>query len=139
VSLTRESPATRLGRSGDPTGLNLGRRICGAGAGGTDQRFHPTAKRALNVVGIVRAAPTEAKRHWRFGSPWDRFVKTPEHSQRSDRAGLTFELSGRHRQGAWAARRMICMTASRPKRLAGGGPLERRVRPHFRYLSRTGP
>ena len=44
--------------------------------------------------------------------------------------GLTFELSGRHRQGAWAASPMISTTGSRPKRLAGGGPLERRVRRH---------
>jgi hypothetical protein len=42
--------------------------------------------------------------------------------------GLTFELSGHHRQGAWAARRMIGLSASRPKGLAGGGPLERPVR-----------
>jgi hypothetical protein len=41
---------------------------------------------------------------------------------------LTFELSGRHRQGAWAARPTMCTAASRPKCLAGGGPLERRVR-----------
>jgi hypothetical protein len=44
--------------------------------------------------------------------------------------GLTFELSGRHRQGSWAARRMIFLTASRPKGLVGGGPLERKVRRH---------
>jgi hypothetical protein len=43
---------------------------------------------------------------------------------------VTFELSGPHRQGAWAARLMIDGTALRPKRLAGEGPLERRVRPH---------
>jgi hypothetical protein len=36
------------------------------------------------------------------------------------------------RQGAWAARPMIATTASRPKCLAGGGPLERRVRPSHR-------
>ena len=41
---------------------------------------------------------------------------------------LTFELSGRNRQGAWAASPMISTTGSRPKCLAGGGPLERRVR-----------
>ena len=45
--------------------------------------------------------------------------------------GLTFELSGRHRRGAWAARPMIDNTVSRPKCLAGGGPLERRVRPRL--------
>lgn len=53
------------------------------------------------------------------------------HSRRSE-AVVTFELSGRSRRGAWAARPMISMTASRPKCLAGGGPLERRVRPHTR-------
>ena len=45
--------------------------------------------------------------------------------------GLTFELSGHHRRGAWAARRMMILAGSRPKCLAGGGPLERRVRPHI--------
>ena len=44
---------------------------------------------------------------------------------------LTFELSGPRRVGAWAARRRISWRASRPKRQAGGGPLERRVRQHF--------
>ena len=44
--------------------------------------------------------------------------------------GLTFELSGRRRVGAWAARRKITWEASRPKCQAGGGPLERRVRRH---------
>jgi hypothetical protein len=129
VSLTCESPATRRRRAGGAVSAGRDRRICGAGACGTDQRFHPHAKRALNVVGIVRAPPTEAKRHWRFRWPWDSCPETPEHDQRSDRAGLTFELSGRHRQGAWAARRMMCLSAARPKCLAGGGPLERRVRP----------
>jgi hypothetical protein len=43
---------------------------------------------------------------------------------------LTFELSGRHRQGAWAARCMMnAVGSARPRCLAGGGPLERRVRP----------
>jgi hypothetical protein len=42
--------------------------------------------------------------------------------------GLTFELSGGRREGAWAARRMMTLAASRPKRLAGGRPLERGVR-----------
>jgi hypothetical protein len=45
--------------------------------------------------------------------------------------GLTFELSGRHRQGALAARRMIGLSASRPRCPAGGGPLEQRVRRRF--------
>jgi hypothetical protein len=44
--------------------------------------------------------------------------------------GLTFELSGPRREGAWPARRMMALAGSRAKRLAGGGPLERRVRPH---------
>ena len=44
--------------------------------------------------------------------------------------GLTFELSGPRRVGAWAARRMMTLDGSRPKCQAGGGPLERRVRPH---------
>jgi hypothetical protein len=44
------------------------------------------------------------------------------------RCCLTLELRGRSRRGALAARRMICLSASRPRRLAGGGPFERRVR-----------
>jgi hypothetical protein len=44
--------------------------------------------------------------------------------------GLTFELSGGRRRGAWAARPMMTLAGSRPKCLAGGRPLERRVRPH---------
>jgi hypothetical protein len=44
---------------------------------------------------------------------------------------LTFELSGRHRQGAWPAQRMMTLAVARAKRLAGGGPLERRVRHHL--------
>ena len=43
--------------------------------------------------------------------------------------GLTFELSGRRREGAWPARRMMTLAGARAKWLAGGGPLERRVRP----------
>ena len=35
---------------------------------------------------------------------------------------LTFELRGRRREGAWAARRSISLSASLPKGLAGGGP-----------------
>jgi hypothetical protein len=42
--------------------------------------------------------------------------------------GLTFELSGRHRIGAWPAKRMMTLAGSRAKCQAGGGPLERRVR-----------
>ena len=34
-------------------------------------------------------------------------------------------------EGAWAAKRRINHSASRPKRLAGAGPVERRVRPQF--------
>jgi hypothetical protein len=41
---------------------------------------------------------------------------------------LTFELRGRRRCGALAARPMIYSTAARPGCHAGGGPLERRVR-----------
>ena len=51
---------------------------------------------------------------------------------RGSRCCLTFELSGPRRVGAWAARPMIHTTASQPKCQAGGGPLERRVRPHRR-------
>ena len=43
-------------------------------------------------------------------------------------SGLTFELSGRRRVGAWAAKRMMTLAGSRAKCQAGGGPLERRVR-----------
>ena len=43
---------------------------------------------------------------------------------------LTFELSGRHRVGAWPVKRMMTLAGSRAKRQAGGGPLERRVRRH---------
>ncbi len=43
---------------------------------------------------------------------------------------LTFELRGRCREGAWPARRMMTLAGARAKWLAGGGPLERRVRHH---------
>src|SRR3990167_6268565 len=36
--------------------------------------------------------------------------------------GLTFELRGRSREGAWPARRMMTLDGARAKRLAGGGP-----------------
>ena len=51
---------------------------------------------------------------------------------------LTFELSGHHRRGAWPARRMMPCIASRAKCHAGGGPLERRVRPHLAAKRCTG-
>ena len=51
--------------------------------------------------------------------------------------GVTFELSGRHRRGGLAARRMTSMGASRPRRLAGGGPLERRVRARSQHRRRS--
>ena len=51
--------------------------------------------------------------------PW---VLMPERDQRSDRDGLTFELRGRSRNGAWPARRTIDQSASRAKCHAGGGP-----------------
>jgi hypothetical protein len=35
---------------------------------------------------------------------------------------LTFELRGRNRDGAWPARRMLSLRASRAKCQAGGGP-----------------
>ena len=44
--------------------------------------------------------------------------------------GLTFELSGPRRIGAWPARWMMNDNASRAECQAGGGPLERRVRHH---------
>ena len=47
--------------------------------------------------------------------------------------GLTFELSGRHRVGAWPAKRMMTLAGSRAKCQVGGGPLERRVRRHGVY------
>jgi len=69
------------------------------------------------------------------GSNWHRARRVlhvrrgREHEQRREaRArGLTFELSGPQRRGAWAAMRMMTLAASRPKCPAGGGPLERRV------------
>ncbi len=45
--------------------------------------------------------------------------------------GLTFELMGVRRCGAWPARRMMTASASRAKCHAGARPLERRVRPHL--------
>ncbi len=42
---------------------------------------------------------------------------------------LTFELRRPPRVGAWAARRMMTLAGSRPKRQAVEGRLERRVRP----------
>ena len=81
-----------------------------------------------------RTHPKRAK-HYRnskpsLRGPLGRAAAVANHSVA--RVCLTFELSGRHRQGAWAARRMMTQTASRPKRLAGGGPLERRVSRHSR-------
>ena len=43
---------------------------------------------------------------------------------------LTFELRGGRRDGAWPARRMMAPAGARAKRLAGGRPLQRRVRRH---------
>jgi hypothetical protein len=43
---------------------------------------------------------------------------------------LTFEVRGRSRDGAWPAKRMMTASASRAKCHAGGGPLDRGVRPH---------
>jgi hypothetical protein len=64
-------------------------------------------------------------------APWTAIKVSSKHWA----SQLTFELSGRNREGAWAARRMMTQTASRPKCLAGGGPLERRVRQHFYSVS----
>jgi hypothetical protein len=44
--------------------------------------------------------------------------------------GLTLELSGPQRHGAWPVRRTINQGVARAKRHAVAGPLERRVRPH---------
>ena len=44
--------------------------------------------------------------------------------------GLTFELRGERRRGAWPAGRMMYHTGRRAKCHAGASPLERRVRPH---------
>jgi hypothetical protein len=53
--------------------------------------------------------------------------------------GLTLELSGPQRHGAWPVRRMIDRGVARAKRHAVAGPLERRVRPHSWALAvRTG-
>jgi hypothetical protein len=65
----------------------------------------------------VRAAAGSGQAALAFCWPWALCFETPEHDPRSDRAGLTFELSGRHRQGAWAARRMICLTPRGPSAL----------------------
>lgn len=53
----------------------------------------------------------------------------PSHCKQSFIRGLTFELSGEHRQDALAAQRIIGYVAARPVWPAGGRPLERRVRP----------
>ena len=53
--------------------------------------------------------------------------------------GLTFELSGRHRIGAWPAKRMMTLAGSRAKCQAGGGPLERRVRAHLLPYAHCAP
>jgi hypothetical protein len=45
--------------------------------------------------------------------------------------GLTCELSGHRRCGAWPAWQMIDNTAARAKRHAVGAPLEREVRPQW--------
>jgi hypothetical protein len=51
-------------------------------------------------------------------------------------AGLTFELRGARRRDALAAKRMMHHAASRPARLAGERPLERRVRHHSAHTTR---
>ena len=49
--------------------------------------------------------------------------------------GLTFELSRPRRRGAWAARRMMTLAASRPKCPASVSPRERRVGPRWEHDS----
>ena len=49
--------------------------------------------------------------------------------------GLTFEVSGPRRRGAWAVWTRINHTATRPRRHAVAGPLDRGVRPHFSPLN----
>ena len=46
--------------------------------------------------------------------------------------GLTFELRGAPREGAWPAQRMMTLAGARAKRLAGVRPFERRVSRHSR-------
>jgi hypothetical protein len=60
----------------------------------------------------------------RVEGSFDCFTKRMSHD-----CWLTFELSGPRRIGAWPARCMMTASASRAKCQAGGGPLERRVRP----------
>ncbi len=48
---------------------------------------------------------------------------------------LTFEVTRPCRQDAWGARQMIGLAASRPKRPAGTGRVDRRVRRHSRDRS----
>ena len=73
--------------------------------------------------------PKRAKHNWKSKSclrgPLGLAAAMVDHS--GARVCLTFELSGHHRHGAWAARRSINQGVARPKRYAGGGPLERRV------------
>jgi len=47
---------------------------------------------------------------------------TEENYEATQLCGLTFELRGRNRDGAWPARRMMTASASRAKCHAGGGP-----------------
>jgi hypothetical protein len=61
----------------------------------------------------------------------EKIVRIGCHDSGLGLCGLTFELSGRHREGAWPAQRMMTLAVARAKRLAGGGPLERRVRPRW--------
>jgi hypothetical protein len=98
----------------------------------------PRATLSCAVVFLV-AAGLGATREARFGL-WRAcvlvFMKAAAALSRTQPRGtlafkctLTFELSGRSRHGAWAARRSIDQGVARPKCHAGGGPLERRVRP----------
>ena len=51
--------------------------------------------------------------------------------------GLTFELSRERRCGAWPARRMMTVSASRAKCHAGASRLQRRVRPQELRANRS--
>jgi hypothetical protein len=52
--------------------------------------------------------------------------------------GLTFELSGPRRSGAWPARRMMTVSATRAKRYAGVSPLQRGVSRRCQKAPRSG-
>jgi hypothetical protein len=108
-----------------------------------DKGLEPRTTAALSA-GLNRAhAATDAPAIERERPVFDDVTITFTERTPVSACGLTFELSGRQRQGAWAARRMIDSKSLAAQVLCRWrSALERRVRPHrvaltvlvFQYL-----